>query len=111
MPGQLSCKTEVQIPRITADTAGERYLRKNLPGTAGIFTCGAIYLQLSKTILTAPFLECRPVRYLKVYKLNFNCIETVFFETVDGITNSLVPCLRGIYGSSHDEKKIQNKMS
>ena len=28
----------------------------------------------------------------------------MFFETVDGITNNLVPCLRGIHGSSHVEK-------
>ena len=42
-----------------AETAGNRYLRRFLPGPAGNFTCETVYLWPSQIILHAPVLMCR----------------------------------------------------
>ena len=49
--------------KLSAETAGNRYLRRFLPASAGKFTCGTGYLQPSQVILHAPVSQCN--LYLK----------------------------------------------
>ena len=37
-------RAQVNFRQIRAETAGNRYLRRFLPASAGIFTCGTVYL-------------------------------------------------------------------
>ena len=52
-------RAQVNFRQIRAETAGNRYLRSFLPASAGIFTCGTVYLQPSQANLHAPVLQCR----------------------------------------------------
>ena len=51
-------RAQVNFRQLRAETAGNRYLRRFLPATAGIFTCGSGYLRPSQVILHAPVLQC-----------------------------------------------------
>ena len=46
---------------LPAETAGNRYLRRFLPASAGIFTCGSVYLRPSQVVLHAPVLQWVPI--------------------------------------------------
>ena len=51
-------RAQVNFRQLRAETAGNRYLRRFLPASAGIFTCGSVYLRPSQVILHAPVLQC-----------------------------------------------------
>ena len=51
-------RAQVIFRQLRAETAGNRYLRRFLPASAGIFTCGSVYLRPSQLILHAPVLQC-----------------------------------------------------
>ena len=51
-------RAQVNFLQLRAETAGNRYLRRFLPASAGIFTCGSVYLRPSQVILHAPVLQC-----------------------------------------------------
>ena len=51
-------RAQVNFRQLRAETAGNRYLRKFLPESAGICTCGSVYLRPSQVILHAPVLQC-----------------------------------------------------
>ena len=52
-------RAQVNFRQLRAETAGNRYLRRFLPASAGIFTCGSVYLRPSQVILHAPVLPCK----------------------------------------------------
>ena len=51
-------QAHVNFCPLRAETAGNRYRRRFLPASAGIFTCGSVYLRPSQVILHAPVLQC-----------------------------------------------------
>ena len=51
-------RAQVNFRQLRAETAGNRYLRRFLPASAGIFTCGSVYLRPSQVILHASVLQC-----------------------------------------------------
>ena len=53
-------RAQVNFRQLRAETAGNRYLRRFLPASEGIFTCGSVYLRPSQVILHAPVLQCSP---------------------------------------------------
>ena len=57
---KTSCELPAQVNfrQLRAETAGNRYLRRFLPASASIFTCGSVYLRPSQVILHAPVLQC-----------------------------------------------------
>ena len=59
--------------QLRAETAGNRYLRRFLPASAGIFTCGSVYLRPSQVILHAPVLQWR----VRLTELSLNTIEYI----------------------------------
>ena len=59
-------RAQVNFRQLRAETAGNRYLRRFLPASAGIFTCGSVYLRPLQVILHAPVLQCI-----------FSCIENL----------------------------------
>ena len=55
----MNClRAQVNFRQLRAETAGNRYLRRFLPASAGIFICGSVYLRPSQVILHAPVLQC-----------------------------------------------------
>ena len=48
---------QVNFRQLRAETAGNRYLWRFLPASAGIITCGSVYLRPSQVILDAPVLQ------------------------------------------------------
>ena len=48
---------QVNFRQLPAETAGNRYLRRLLPASAGTFTCGTVYLRPLQVILPAPILH------------------------------------------------------
>ena len=51
-------RAQVNFRQLRAETAGNRYMRRFLPASAGIFTCGSVYLRPLQVILHAPVLQC-----------------------------------------------------
>ena len=60
-------RAQVNFRQLRAETAVNRYLRRFLPASAGIFTCGSVYLRPSQVILHAPVLQCR-IKVLKIHQ-------------------------------------------
>ena len=50
-------QVHVNFRQLRAETAGNRYLWRFLPASAGIFACGSVYLRPSQVILHAPVLQ------------------------------------------------------
>ena len=50
-------RAQVNFRQLRTETAGNRYLRRFLPASAGIFKCGSVYLRPSQVILYAPVLQ------------------------------------------------------
>ena len=51
-------RSQGNFRQLSAETAGNRYLRRFLPASACISTCGSVYLWPSHVILHAPLLQC-----------------------------------------------------
>ena len=51
-------RAQVNCRQLRAKTAGNRYLRRFLPASEGVFTCGSVHLRPSQVILHAPVLQC-----------------------------------------------------
>ena len=60
-------RAQVNFRQLRAETAGNRYLRRFLPASAGNFPCETIYLRPSQVNLHAPVLQCMR----KVMKASF----------------------------------------
>ena len=62
-------RAQVNFRQLRAETAGNRYLRRFLPATAGIFTCGSVYLRPSQVNLHAPVLQCLDMGLFSVSRI------------------------------------------
>ena len=51
-------RAQVNFRQLRAETAGKRYLRRFLPASASVYTCGSVYLRPSQVNLHAPVLQC-----------------------------------------------------
>ena len=51
-------QSQVYFRQLRPETEGNSYLRRFLPASAGIFTCGSVYMRPSQVFLHAPVLQC-----------------------------------------------------
>ena len=76
-------RAQVNFRQLGAETAGNRYLRRFLPASAGILTCGSVYLRPSQVILHAPVLQCK----VQNNRVEFCCSEESYsMHSVSHIT-------------------------
>ena len=85
-------RAQVNFRQLRAETAGNRYLRRFLPASAGIFTWGSVNLRPSQIFLHAPVLQCTtanlrtesPNNFHKIWK-NFK--HKPFFPNINFSSN------------------------
>ena len=76
-------RAQVNFPQLPAETAGIPYLRRFLPASAGIFTCGTVYLQPSQVYLHAPVLQCTTeyaFNFVSAEKPGFFCSLVIEYQ-------------------------------